>query len=110
MVVLVWPPSQQAVGQLPLVEREMRPLCETEEIGVIPWSPLARGLIAGSRKALREKSGSTRQETDQLTDYLYDHDSDWEVVEAVAAVAKERELPPAQIGLSVLIAAALPLE
>jgi 1-deoxyxylulose-5-phosphate synthase len=81
-------------------EREMLPLCETEEIGVIPWSPLARGLIAGSRKALREKAGSTRQETDEVTDFLYDHDSDGDVVEAVAAVARERGVPPAQIGLA----------
>ncbi|MFK7896461.1 MAG: aldo/keto reductase [Myxococcota bacterium] len=81
-------------------EREMMPLCETAEVAVIPWSPLARGLLAGSRKALREKSGSTRQETDGLTDYLYNEDSDWEVVEAVQAVAAERELPPAQIALA----------
>lgn len=84
-------------------EREMMPLCETEGIGVIPWSPLARGLLAGSRKALREKKGSTRQETDGVTDFLYDDDSDWDVVEAVAAVAKERGLPPAQIGLAWLL-------
>jgi aryl-alcohol dehydrogenase-like predicted oxidoreductase len=85
-------------------EREMLPLCETEDIGVIPWSPLARGLLAGSRKALRDKAGSTRQETDGITDFLYDHDSDWDVVEAVLAVARERELPPAQIALAWLLA------
>lgn len=84
-------------------EREMMPLCETEEIGVIPWSPLARGLLAGKRPGLREKKGSPRQETDQLTDFLYDHDSDWDVVEAVVAVAKDRELPPAQIALAWLL-------
>jgi aryl-alcohol dehydrogenase-like predicted oxidoreductase len=81
-------------------EREMMPLCETAEIAVIPWSPLARGLLAGSRKALREKSGSKRQETDGITDYLYNEDSDWDVVEAVQAVAAERDLPPAQIALA----------
>ncbi len=84
-------------------EREMMPLCETEEIAVIPWSPLARGLLAGSRSALRERKGSTRQETDALTDFLYDHDSDWDVVEAVGRVAKERGLPPAQIALAWLL-------
>ena len=84
-------------------EREMLPLCETEGLGVIPWSPLARGLLAGSRKALREKKGSTRQETDGLTDFLYDDDSDWDVVEAVQAVASDRGLPPAQIGLAWLL-------
>jgi aryl-alcohol dehydrogenase-like predicted oxidoreductase len=81
-------------------EREMLPLCETEDIAVIPWSPLARGLLAGKRKALRDKSGSTRQETDGFTDYLYDQDSDWDVVEAVVGLAKERDLPPAQIALA----------
>jgi aryl-alcohol dehydrogenase-like predicted oxidoreductase len=84
-------------------EREMLPLCETEEIAVIPWSPLARGVLAGSRPALRKKEGSTRQETDGLTDFLYDSDSDWDVVEAVQAVAKERGLPPAQIALAWLL-------
>ncbi len=85
-------------------EREMLPLCETEEVAVIPWSPLARGLLAGSRKALHAKEGTTRQETDQLTDVLYDHESDWDVVEAVLAVAKERDRPPAQIALAWLLA------
>lgn len=81
-------------------EREMMPLCETEEIAVIPWSPLARGILAGSRPALREKTGSTRQESDGFIDFLYDQDSDWNVVLAVQEVAKERELPPAQIALA----------
>ncbi len=84
-------------------EREMMPLCETEEMAVIPWSPLARGVLAGSRPALRKKEGSTRQETDGLTDFLYDSDSDWDVVEVVQAVAKERGLPPAQIALAWLL-------
>jgi len=81
-------------------EREMMPLCETEGIAVIPWSPLARGLLAGSRKALDDKSGTTRQETDGLTDFLYNESSDWDVVEAVFGVARERDVPPAQIALA----------
>jgi aryl-alcohol dehydrogenase-like predicted oxidoreductase len=81
-------------------EREMMPLCETEEIAVIPWSPLARGILAGSRPALREKAGSTRQESDDFTDFLYDQDSDWDVVLAVQSIAKERNLPAAQIALA----------
>ena len=81
-------------------EREMMPLCETEEVAVIPWSPLARGILAGARKALREKAGSTRQESDGFTDFLYDQDSDWDVVLAVQEVAKERDLPAAQIALA----------
>ncbi|MAG30840.1 MAG: aldo/keto reductase [Deltaproteobacteria bacterium] len=81
-------------------EREMLPLCETEDIAVIPWSPLARGLLAGSRKALDDKQGTTRQETDGFIDFLYNEDSDWNVVEAVQAVAKECGLPPAQVALA----------
>ena len=81
-------------------EREIMPLCETEDVAVLPWSPLARGLLAGSRKALREKAGTKRQETDAIIELLYDEDSDWEVVEAVLAVARERERPPAQIALA----------
>lgn len=81
-------------------EREMLPLCETEEIAVIPWSPLARGLLAGKRTELRDKSGSTRQETDELTDRLYDQDTDWDVVEAVAEVARERGVAPAQVAIA----------
>ncbi|MEZ4332584.1 MAG: aldo/keto reductase [Myxococcota bacterium] len=81
-------------------EREIMPLCETEDVAVLPWSPLARGLLAGSRKGLREKAGSKRQETDAIIELLYDEDSDWEVVEAVLAVARERGRPPAQIALA----------
>ena len=81
-------------------EREMMPLCETEEVAVIPWSPLARGILAGTRPALRERTGSTRQESDDFTDFLYDQDSDWDVVVAVQALAKERDLPAAQIALA----------
>ena len=81
-------------------EREMMPLCETEEVAVIPWSPLARGILAGSRKALREKAGTTRQESDGFTDFLYDQDSDWDVVLAVQSIAKQRDLPAAQIALA----------
>jgi len=84
-------------------EREMMPLCETEEIAIIPWSPLARGILAGVRPALREKTGSTRQESDGFTDFLYDQDSDWDVVLAVQSVAKERDLPAAQIALAWLL-------
>ena len=81
-------------------EREMMPLCEAEGIAVIPWSPLARGLLAGSRKALDDKSGTTRQGSDGLTDFLYNEPSDWDVVEAVLGVAKERGVAPAQVALA----------
>ena len=83
-------------------EREMIPLCEFEGLGVIPWSPLARGMLAGTRSQLGDKS-TTRSETDGLDQILYDQPSDWDVVEAVKAVAKQRDLKPAQIALAWLL-------
>ena len=85
-------------------EREMLPLCETEGLGVIPWSPLARGLLAGSRTALDDKASTTRSEDDGFARSLYDQPSDWAVVEAVRDVAKKRGHTPAQIALAWLLA------
>jgi aryl-alcohol dehydrogenase-like predicted oxidoreductase len=84
-------------------EREMLPLCETEGIGVIPWSPLARGLLAGSRKSLDDLDSTTRAGNDDLAQRLYDQPSDWEVVESVVDVANRRGLKPAQIALAWLM-------
>jgi len=84
-------------------EREMMPLCEQEKIAVIPWSPLARGLLAGSRKNLEDKSSTKRAETDDFARKLYDHPSDQAVVDAVQKVATKRGLPPAQIALAWLL-------
>jgi aryl-alcohol dehydrogenase-like predicted oxidoreductase len=83
-------------------EREMMPLCETEDIASIPWSPLARGLLAGSRKVLGDDS-TTRSASDGIDQMLYDHPGDWEVVEAVKAVAAERGDKPAQVALAWLM-------
>jgi aryl-alcohol dehydrogenase-like predicted oxidoreductase len=83
-------------------EREMIPLCLDQGTGVIPWSPLARGLLAGSR----ERGGgrnTTRAGSDPLADDLYS-DDDFDVVDALRAVAAERALPPAQIALAWLLA------
>ena len=80
-------------------EREMMPLCEFEGIAVIPWSPLARGLLAGTRQKLGDDS-TARSATDGLDRFLYDQPSDWDVVEAVRAVAKQRGVAPAQVALS----------
>src|SRR4030095_8575894 len=80
-------------------EREMMPLCEFEGVAVIPWSPLARGLLAGTRQKLGDDSTS-RSATDGLDRFLYDQPSDWDVVEAVRAVAKQRGVAPAQGALA----------
>jgi 1-deoxyxylulose-5-phosphate synthase len=86
-------------------EREMMPLCEFEGVAVIPWSPLARGLLAGTRQTLGDDS-TARSSTDGLDKFLYDQPSDWDVVEAVRAVAKQRGVVPAQVALAWLLARA----
>jgi len=83
-------------------EREMLPLCVHDGIGVIPWSPLARGVLAGNRT--REGARlTTRSDGDPFTDYLYSQPTDFDVVERVAEVAAERGVPPAQIALAWLL-------
>ncbi|QAT85344.1 aldo/keto reductase family oxidoreductase [Corallococcus coralloides] len=84
-------------------EREMLPLCEAEGVGVIPWSPLARGLLAGSRKSLDDKEATTRAGSDTLSPMLYNQPGDWDVVEAVKQVAEARKAPPAQVALAWLL-------
>jgi aryl-alcohol dehydrogenase-like predicted oxidoreductase len=83
-------------------EREMIPLCQDQGVGVIPWSPLARGMLAGTRKALGDSS-TNRSSTDELDQKLYDQPSDWEVVEAVKRIAEARGEPPARVALAWLL-------
>lgn len=85
-------------------EREMLPLCESEGIGVIPWSPLARGRLTRDWD-----ESTTRSETDKFGQTLYAHtaDADRKVVEAVAAVARERSVPRAQIALAWVLSKAV---
>jgi 1-deoxyxylulose-5-phosphate synthase len=82
-------------------EREMLPLCEAQGIGVIPWSPLARGQLTRDWD-----TKTTRSQTDAFARVLYDHtaDADRKVVEAVASLAEERGLPRAQIALAWVLA------
>src|SRR4051812_21578926 len=60
-------------------EREMIPLCLKEGIAVIPWSPLARGALAGGRTSMQDRSSTTRAATDEFGHKLYGEPSDWEV-------------------------------
>jgi 1-deoxyxylulose-5-phosphate synthase len=83
-------------------EREMIPQCIEQGIGVIPWSPLARGVLAGNRTRGGERL-TTRSDSDPFTDYLYDQPTDFDVVERVAEVAAERGVPSAQIALAWLL-------
>ena len=112
-------------------EREMMPLCVDQGIGVIPWSPLARGLLTGKRSrgggggggqggggqgggrgaaasgaadsGATEGAPALRGETDTLTDELYDHDSDWDVVDATLRVARRRGVEPVEVALAWLL-------
>jgi len=77
-------------------EREMLPLCREEGLGVIPWSPLARGRLAGAVTTARASS-------DTLTPQLYDHPADAAVIAANAAVAGARGVSPAQTALAWLL-------
>ncbi len=83
-------------------EREMIPSCIDQGVGVIPWSPLARGLLTGNRTRGGEKL-TKRARTDAFADNLYKPDIDFEVIERADEVAAERGVPTAQIGLAWLL-------
>jgi 1-deoxyxylulose-5-phosphate synthase len=82
-------------------EREMVPLCLDEGVGLVPWSPLARGMLAGNRERGGVRS-TTRAGSDAFADELYSEE-DFDVVEAVRAVAASREVPPARVALAWLL-------
>jgi aryl-alcohol dehydrogenase-like predicted oxidoreductase len=83
-------------------EREMIPQCIDQGVGVLPWSPLARGLLAGTRTREGEKL-TTRAQTDQFGDSLYTPDVDFAVVDRVVDVAAKRGVAPAQVALAWLL-------
>ena len=83
-------------------EREMIPQCLDMGIAVIPWSPLARGLLAGSRTSSGEQL-TTRSSTDPFLDALYRPDLDAPVIDRVREIAAERGVPAAQIALAWLL-------
>jgi aryl-alcohol dehydrogenase-like predicted oxidoreductase len=80
----------------------MIPLCLDQGVGIVPWSPLARGLLAGKRTRTGERQ-SVRAETDGFQDELYGRPEDFDVAEAAAQVAERRGVPPAQVGLAWLM-------
>ena len=79
-------------------EREMIPQCIDQGVGVIPWSPLARGVLAGNRTREGGRR-TTRSGTDQFTDYLYSQPTDFDVVDRVA-----RSRPARRAGAQVALA------
>ena len=83
-------------------EREMIPQCIDQGVGVIPWSPLARGFLAGTRTRAGERR-TRRSETDPLQDEWYDRSEDFDILDRLAEVAGKREVPPAQVALAWLL-------
>jgi aryl-alcohol dehydrogenase-like predicted oxidoreductase len=82
-------------------EREMIPQCVDQGVGVIPWSPLARGVLTGNRTRGGERH-TTRANSDAFGDTLYS-EADFDVVDRVAEVARERGVPQAQVALAWLL-------
>jgi aryl-alcohol dehydrogenase (NADP+) len=81
-------------------EREMIPLCLDQKIGCIPWSPLARGFLTGSRKRGDGKSETVRARTDDFGHGLYYRSTDFDIVDRVLELAAQRNVKPAQIALA----------
>jgi aryl-alcohol dehydrogenase (NADP+) len=79
-------------------EREMLPLCADQGIGVIPWSPLARGFLAGNRD--KQGGETSRAKTDDFAKKLYYQDDDFKVADRLTEVAKARGLSNTQVALA----------
>lgn len=80
-------------------EREMIPFCLEQGVGLIPWSPLARGFLAGNRTP--DKQGeTTRSKNDPFAEELYFRDSDFKIVDRVRELANKRAVKPMQIALA----------
>ena len=80
-------------------EREMLPLCRAEGIGVIPWSPLARGFLAGNRRR-GSKDATKREQYDEFGHGLYYAETDYDIADRVGQVAREKGVLPIQIALA----------
>ena len=87
-------------------EREMTPLCAEAGVGLIPWSPLARGMLARPKPADAKVVGDStpRRKADDYSPKLYDEPADWEVVDAVERVARDRGVTMAEVALAWLLA------
>jgi aryl-alcohol dehydrogenase (NADP+) len=83
-------------------EREMNPLCRDQGVGLIPWSPLARGFLMGNRRK-SDKGETTRAKSDDFAHQMYYRDSDFSVVERVGEIAAKRGVSNAQVALAWLL-------
>jgi aryl-alcohol dehydrogenase (NADP+) len=84
----------------------MNPLCRDQGIGLLPWSPLARGFLAGNRKRGDEKTAgeTSRAQTDEFAHNLYYNDTDYDIVDRVGEIAGKRGVSNAQVALAWLLA------
>lgn len=83
-------------------EREMNPLCRDQGVGLIPWSPLARGFLAGNRNR-QDKGDTTRARSDDFAHRMYYEDADFAVVDRVTTIARQRGVNNAQVALAWLL-------
>jgi aryl-alcohol dehydrogenase-like predicted oxidoreductase len=83
-------------------EREMIPQCLDQGVGILPWSPLARGVLAGNRSREGDRH-TTRARTDAFADAFYKPELDFAVIDRVQEIAGRRGIAPAQVALSWLL-------
>jgi len=83
-------------------EREMNPLCKAEGVGLIPWSPLARGFLTKNRPPGSD-GATTRAKNDGFAQSMYKEEADYAVVDQVSAIAAKRGVPNAQVALAWLL-------
>jgi aryl-alcohol dehydrogenase (NADP+) len=83
-------------------EREMIPLCRDQGVAILPWSPLARGFLSGKYKR-GEQPASKRFKSDELLGERFFRPEDFDVVERLVEVAKEKDTRPAQLAISWLL-------
>ena len=83
-------------------EREMNPACIDQGVGIIPWSPLARGFLAGNRK-IKGEGPTKRAKSDGFAHEMYYEEGDFAVLDAVELIAEQHGMSPAQIALSWLL-------
>jgi 1-deoxyxylulose-5-phosphate synthase len=86
-------------------EREMNPLCIDQGVGLIPWSPLARGFLAGNRSAADKGGETVRAKSDEFAKDMYFRESDFEVLGAVEKIAQQRGVAPSQIACAWILQA-----
>lgn len=79
-------------------EREMIPLCQDQKVAVIPWSPLARGLLTGKRS--KERTETLRAQTDEFGKKLYNDESDFAIADRLSEMATARGIPAATLALA----------